>query len=262
MIRLGAARVGGRRIASRIAVAAAARRQKGAALGYFGARQIVRKPRRGKKKVEVKRIDMSLASYAQGIAFRPSGAATPFGELQPGHMITSFTPAGPTWNVTNGSPIQGTGAGERVGDRIYVKQNQMRVCIEKGSTQAEAICCRLIVLQVTESTNHGAGTFTWGDFLQGDNITAFYKRDCTWKYKVLVDKTFTTGVNDDNMTDRRLTMNFPMGTASFKGGLTAGSLCIGPGDRVIYGFFCEPTGGDVTTYPQYHGSYKFTFSDS
>lgn len=269
-----AARWGARRIAKRVTYKARPRaasfRRRGrraAALGYWGSRQTVSKPRRGRKKVELKRIDIPIGTEAAPIAFEGWGLTTFMFEFQPGQVINAYNAVAGTWSTAAAAPTQGTGPAQRVGDRIYVKQNQMRLCMEKGDSQNEALCCRVVVLQVNDDTADKAGSsFVLGDFFQSNNITSFYKRDCKWKYKVLMDKTLTIGNIDDAFKDRRMTFNFPMGTAKFDGGVATNSLMTGPGDRILYGFFTEPGVSKGTSYatnerPVMHGDYKFTYTD-
>lgn len=236
-----------------------------AAMGYFGGTQTVAKAYYGKRKYELKRIDVKVGEPLTGdIPFKKWDLSARLWEYQPGAFVNGTTTS-PSFAYTYAAsaPVQGSGAGQRVGDRIHIKQNELRICVSKGSNQAAAYCCRLVVIQVMEDSQGTAGNdFVLEDFFQSNNITSFRKKNPDYEYKMLADKMFTVGIEDDMKTDQRMTLNFPTGNAKFDDQNASNSLMVGKGDRIIWGLFVEEIAStDVTHVPSFYGDFKFTYID-
>lgn len=259
------------------------RSARAARLGYFGSRQISRKVRRVRMNRDTnwKRHDMPLGSVVSPIPFRPWISTAIFQELQWNGICFTFNPPTDAWGYTaTSAPIQGSGPNNREGYRVRVTQNQLRLCIDAGdgleadpSTDPHlAICCRVIAIQIFGDTDlHALNSLTVGHFFNSDNITSFMNSNIgdlhpqLKKFKVLVDRTFTSSELDSKSADQHLQMDFPLGDVEFNSSSNASFA--DKGSRVIFGLFHENvTLHNSTTErekraPHYYGTYKIKFKD-
>lgn len=184
---------------------------------------------------------------------------------------------------TGDAPIQGVGVDEREGTRVGMK-HELCLCVDAGTgiqkdvgdsvvQTDKAICCRMVVIQIFGDTDlHTRNTIQIQDFYSSANITSFMKKNIgdanpqLKKFKVLVDRTFTTSELSASSADRHIRMKFNQGTATLDN--TTNNSVANKGSRIIWGmFFEEVSNGSATTasryeaFPKYYGSYKLSWWD-
>lgn len=240
----------------------------------------VRYPRRVAAKTD--RYDIGIA--AQPVNFVAWNLSTTFQEMQwNGYYDAMASQSYGTQNTTaNAAPIQGIGDSQREGNRIGLK-HELCLCVDSGDgiqltgstvlKEDKAICCRMLVIQIFGDTDsHGANTLNLGHFFASSNITSFMKKNIgdanpqLKKFKVLVDRTFTSSELSAAAADRHVRLKFNQGTCTLNN--TDTTSFINKGSRIIWGMFFEDVqvGGasntsKYTAFPKYYGSYKITWWD-
>lgn len=266
-VRLGAKR----RRASSIGVVARRRRRMGRWKSFMGTRRINKRPRYNTPAVEKHTIYQQLADNIVPMPFLQWHTGTVLHEMHVNWVPTSYTYGSGTWNRT-GVLAQSAGEAGYTGVEYCIKQMESRYCMEAGADQKEALCCRMVVIQIMDDSNDkGSGTFTLGDFYENSNITSFRKQEPQLAYKILVDKTFTISPENGGaqFADRHTVWNFPIGKVRHKQDVTTSGQPGGPGNRILFGFYTEiaPTFTQIdglaysSDAPQYYGSYKFVWTD-
>lgn len=250
-------------------VRAQRRRKNGRWKAFMGTRSQIRRPIRVRPRVEQMEHYKEIGTNDGPLPFKRWLTTATLHEMFTNHVPTSHNYTTGTFGYTQNLQ-QGVGGDTNfTGAEINIKQQEIRLCMEAGADQSEALCCRLVVIQITdESTDKAANAFTLGDFYESSNITSFRKKNPEHNYKVLMDKTFTVSpeTGGAGFADRHMTLNFPTGRTRISPlGLTGNA--VNPGGRIVWGLFTEiaPTvtlGPPVTTdAPQFYGNYKFAYTD-
>lgn len=240
------------------------------------------------KASKAQRVDQALGDCVNTIPFKPFELNSTFGELGFNGVPTAYAPSlgYSGWAYTHSlCPANGDAAHEIEGDQLYIDQMQLRLCIDAGSGEYTgdppvshpAVCCRMLVIQLFgDEGYYQAGGIPLGAFFQDPNITSFMKADIKAdnpslaKFKVLVDKTFTTSEISAHTADRHVTWNYPLkGTV-----VTPTQIGPNPGDRnfavtgpsrIIWGLFYEGVFGSSVfsasypmqeIVPSYYGNLK------
>lgn len=214
---------------------------------------------------------------------------TPFRELSFNGLEHAYDAATDNWSTTqNNAPAEGVAANTRNGLRIGMNV-RWKICIDAGTGRffnssdqlvgdVKAICCRFLVIQVFGDTDSFPREgIHLHDFFASNNITSYMRSNIgdvqpqLKRFKVLIDKTFTTSELSAGTADRHMRLQFNQGTVTLSNG--SNTAIPVKGSRIIYGLFMEniipatATFSDVNGHvrseicPSYYGDLKWQWWD-
>lgn len=258
----------------------------GGKIGYYGSRQISRRAKyvRFPKTERSKVSRFVLANCDTPLNLKPWEGSQTFYELQWNGFPVSQTSYSTKTLTTSSAPSVGSSASQREGIRIGPLTHRMRLCINSGSgvqlaadektvlREDKALCCRMLVIQVFgDSDDIAAGTCRLDGFFHDNNITSYMKGNIgelspqLKRFKILVDKTFTTSDLDAHTADRHVNFTFNQGACEF-GSDGNNTGFVEKGSRILWGLFHEDVNAVGANnleeaMPSFYGDYKISWRD-
>lgn len=175
----------------------------------------------------------------------------------PSNTITSSTTVSSLDALVSGGIVQGTGANQRIGDRIRLLSVRLKAVLKPGAAVG---ACRYILGQVIDYQDHSAVTLKYSDVLNQlsyasdySGITSAYEFEPLKKFKILVDEIHTWDEQNSGaprVIDHLFT-RFPVKVRNYEGNT-----------QVYTGmFFAMLIGANAETYTLHYPSMTLKYID-